>query len=338
MHSLSLEEILKSLPKISEKRSYWFFRTEGGDYYEHFMTGKYIAIGYNEVSLEHIKTGNTGDDAGIEILGSTIDQIYNRKNKENEKRPRYAATQLLKFAYSIKKGDIVFIPSASSYFITFGEVQETAAYLDKPKDENDCYFMKRKRVKWLKTLRRDELDPNLYKLMFSHHTITEADSYAENIDKITNSFYIKHQKANLVLEVQTKRDIKAKDLFELGSITLDLLDEFSKEENLPYKSDDFNVKLNLQSPGVILLSGIDMGGIIIIGLILVAVAGGGFTFKYGKELTTGLKTEGIIERVRRFLNTNNNNKFKKELLEKHMKDMEIKNPDDLVKILKELDK
>lgn len=336
--SKSLEEILNSLPKVSGRRSYWFFRTDGGDYYKNFIDGKYIAIGYNEVSLRHINKGNTDDDTGVTILSDIVDQIYNSKNVGLEKRPRYVASQLLKFAYSIKKGDIVFIPSASSHLITFGEVQETAAYLDDPRDENDCYFTKRKHVKWLKTVRRDDLDPNLYKLMFSHHTITEADGYADYIDKILNSFFIKNKQANLVLEVQTTQNIKAKDLFELGSTLLELLDDFSEEENLPYNSDDFNVKLNLQSPGVILLSGASLGGILIVGIILVSVAGGGFTFKKGKEISAGMTTDGIIEKIRRFLTTKSNIKLKKELIEKHMKDMEIKNPEDLVKILKELDK
>ena len=341
MENLTLEEILKSLPKINEKRSYWFFRTNGGDFYENFIEGKYIAIGHNKVTLAHINQGNTKDASGVEILGNTIDNIYNNKNKKNdeeEKRPWYVASQLLKFTYSIKKGDIVFIPSANSHFITFGEVQETPVYLDKAKDEFDCYFFKRKHVKWLKTLRRDELDPNLYKLMFSHHTITEADSYAEHIDKILNSFFIKNNKAHLVLNVQTHKDIKAKDLFETGSILLDLLDEFAAEEGLDYKSDDFSVKLNLQSPGVILLAGVSMGGILIIGLIIVGLAGGGFTFKYGKELSTGIKSDGIIEKIKSFLTSHSNTKVKKEILEKHMKDLEIKDPDDLVKILKELNK
>ncbi len=334
MKDLTLNEILESLPKISENRNYWFFRTNSGEYFEEFRDGNFIAIGYNEISLEDIKAGNTGNDVGIEILGNRIQTKY----KEKENRPNYVASQLLKFAYKIKKGDIVLIPSASSYNICFGQIIETPAYIAKATGELNCPYSKRKKVRWLKTIPRDALDPNLYKLMFSHHTITEADLYAEYIDKVTNSFFIKNNSAHLVLKVQTTQDIKAKDLFEMGGIALDLLDEFSKEENLPYKSDDFNVKLNLQSPGLIVLSGVSMGGIVIVGIILVAIAGGGFSLKYGKEFTTGIKTDGIIEKIKSFLTANSNIRMKKELLEKHMKDLNIQDPDDLVKILKELNK
>ena len=142
--------------------------------------------------------------------------------------------------------------------------------------------------------------------------------------------------AHLVLAVQTNDNIKAKDLFEMGLISLQLLDEFSIKENLSFKSDDYNVKLNVQSPGLIELSGISMGGIVVIGLILVAVAGGGFTFKH-KSVNASMKTDGIIEKIRQFLTSTSNIKTKKELLEKHMKDLQIKDPEDLIKVLKELD-
>lgn len=336
MENLTLEEILDALPKINASRNYWFFRTNGGQYYDDFINRKFIAIGYDKINLADIKAAQNNDDTSIQILGEKIKKAYG----DEETRPNYIASQLTKFAYGIKKGDIVFIPSYSSSEITFGEVLETSAYVDNItiNDPNACPYYKRKKVKWFRTMSRDELDPNLYKLMFSHHTITEADNYGEFIDKITNSFFIKNDKAHLVLDVQTKDEIKAKDLFQMGILSLELLDDFCEAENLSYKSDDFNVKLNLQSPGLIELSGITMGGIVIIGIILVSVAGGGFSIKWKKDLSVDLKTDGIIEKIRAFLTSNSNVKAKKALLEKHMKDLQIKDPDDLIKVLNELNK
>ena len=119
---------------------------------------------------------------------------------------------------------------------------------------------------------------------------------------------------------------------------MELLDDFCAEENLDYKSDDFNVKLNLQSPGVIEISGIMIGGIVLLGIIMVSIAGGGFSFKYKKDVTATMKTDGIIEKVKGFLTSKSNIKTKKELLEKHMKDLKITDPEDLIKILRELNK
>ncbi len=329
---MTLQEILENLPKVKANRNYWFVRTSSGDYYESFVKGNFIAIGWNSITLEEIANGNTGNDTGIQILK----EIVKRKFPE-EQRPGHTAKQLLKFAYSIKKNDIVLIPSENSEYITFGEVKESPSYnsLD---SKGGCLFAKRKKVKWLNTISRNKLDPNLYRLMFSHHTISEADEYAAHIDKEISSFFIKGDRAHMVLEVQTSDQIKAKDLFQLGLLPLDIFDEFCAEENLEYNSDDFNVKLDVQSPGFIEISGLAIGGIVLLGIILIAVAGGGFDIKYKDDLTVGLKSDGIIEKVRRFLKTKNNIRTKKELLEKHMKDLNIKDPKELIDILKQLDK
>lgn len=331
----SLQELLDSLPKISEKRRYWFVRTNAGEYYDAFKKGNYIAIGYNDITLEAIKKANTGDETGIKILAEAISKKY---TKEQEYRPGYSASQLLKFVYEIKKGDIVLIPSENSTEISFGEVKETPVYLESKIAQGDSDYYKRKKVKWLYTIDREDLDPNLYRLMYSHHTVTDAGEYSEYIDKIINSFYIKGGKANLVLNVETVDDIKAKDLFQLGSIALDLVDEFCEEESLPYSSDGINLKLDVQSPGFILLAGVTMPAVILVGIIFIAVAGGGFAFTYKKDVKTDIKTDGLVEKMRAFLNSKSNRRTKKELLEKHMKELQIKDPEDLVKILKELNK
>lgn len=334
MNELTLKEILDSLPTINSGRRYWFVRTNGGEYYDAFLSGNYVAVGYNEINLSDIKAGNTGDATGLEILSQRIGKVYG----DREARPSYVATQLLKFSYSIRKGDVILIPSRNSYEIAFGEVLETPAYVTENVKEGDSLFLKRKKVKWLKVIARDKLDPNLYKLMYSHHTISEADQYAEQIDKITNSLFVKSDKAHMVLDVQTTKNIKAKDLFEMGLIALELLDEFAEAENLSYKSDEFEIKLNVQSPGFIELTGVSMGGIVLIGIILIAIAGGGFNFSYKEDVKASITSDGIIEKVRRFLTSKSNIKAKKELLEKHMKDLQIQNPEDLINVLKELDK
>jgi hypothetical protein len=334
MAATTLQDILDYLPSISKNRKYWFIRTQGGDFYENFINGGYIGIGYNRVSLSDIKAGNTNNETGIKILAAKIHSTY----KEKESRPSYIASQLLKFTYQIKKGDIVLIPSQSSLQITFGEVRETIVYTDEVNDSDDCPFVKRKKVKWIKKLWRDDLDPNLYKLMFSHHTVSEADSYSEYIDKIINSFFIKNDKANLVLGVQTQEDIKAKDLFEMGAYSLELLDDFCAEENLPYNSNDVTVKLDVQSPGFILLTGVTMPAVILVGVIIIGIAGGGFYYTDKGGTKVGIKTDGIIEKVRSFLASKSNRNTKKQLLEKHLKDLQIKEPDDLVKVINELNK
>lgn len=329
---MTLQEILDNLPKVKENRNYWFVRTSGGDYYDSFVKGNYIAVGWNTITLEDISKSRTEDNTGFEILKENIKQKY-----PDETRPGHCASQLLKFAYGIKKNDIILIPSVNSEEISLGEVVQTDSF-NEFETKFDCPYIKRKRIKWLNTISRTDLDPNLYRLMYSHHTISEADIYAEHIDKEISSFYIKGDRAHMVLGVQTAEQVKAKDLFQLGLLPLDIFDEFCADQNLEYNSDDFNVKLDVQSPGFIEISGLAIGGIVLLGIIIVAIAGGGFNLKYKDDLTVGVKTDGIIEKVSAFLKTKSNIQTKKALLEKHMKDLDIKDPQDLINLLKQLDK
>jgi restriction system protein len=335
MPDRSLEEILSILPTINSTRRYWFFRTNGGEYYGSFLKRNYIAINYNKVSVHDIASAKVDNAISIEILSAIVTKVY----KDREKRPNYAASQLLKFAYELKKGDIVLIPSTSSFEVSFGEITDRAIYVSEPEGEDNCPYTKRRAVRWLKHIKRDALDPNLYKLMFSHHAITEGAYYGEYIDRVTNSFYIKDNKAYVILQVQSADEIKAKDLFGFGSNTLDLVEEFCAEEGITVDTNGFNVKLDLQSPGFILFSAADMSGIVMVGLMIVAICGGGFSFKIPhKGIKTGLKTDGLIEKLIKFIDTTNKGKIKKDLLENQAKDMKIKDPDDLRKIFKDLDK
>lgn len=329
---MTIQDILDKIPKIEERR-YWLVRTDGGKNYDSFLAGNFIGIGHNKITLEDIKKGNTGDEIGVDVLSNKILTVYG----EEEARPKHSARQLLKFAYEIKKGDIIMIPSENSEYIQFAEIKNNIAY-NELENKFDCDLIKRKEITLLRQVPKNRLDPKLYKLMFSHHTITDADQYGEVIDKIINGIFVKENQAHLVLEVLAQHDIKARSLFKMGDISLDLLDEFCEQEGLDYKSDDFELKLAVQSPGFIEISGLGIGGIIILGIILVSIAGGGFSFNYKKDVKAELKSDGIIEKVRKFLTTSSNNDMKKALLKKHMESLEIKDPKELIEILKQLDK
>ncbi len=333
-NSQELEDLLAQLPKISEQRNYWFVRTQGGLYYRDFVERGFIAIGYNEITLKDVN-----EAISTKFPVNTLAMKIREKYGKEEKRPRYVASQLIKFVRDIKKDDIVLIPSDNSTSISFGRVANSSTYVEKPKsnDEKETQFLKRKKVKWQKKIFRDKLDPNLYKLMFTHHAVNEGNHYGPYIDKIINDFFVKGDTAHVVLEVQTTADIKAKDLFEFGIFTIDLLEDFCKQEEIQYSPEDLNVKLELESPGVIEFSGI-VPILILAGCILIFIAGGVFSFHHDKGVVdAGFKSDGVIEKLRRYLTSNTNNKIKRELLKKHMDKLEIKKPEDLAKVFGILD-
>jgi restriction system protein len=326
-----IEKILLNIPTFKE-RNYWLVRTQGGQYYGDYRSNDFIAIGHNEISLNDINESKKNTKNPYELLTAKI-----KGNNKEQLRPKYIATQLFKFAYEINKGDIVIIPGDNSAQISFGEIIETPMFLEDNIDYSNhkkCNYIKRKKVKWLKDIYRDELEPKLYKLLFSHHTITKANQYSSEIDRTINDFYIKEDEAHVILKVAAFDEIKARSLFQMGNNLLDIVDQYCKDNNLDIDTSEVEIKLNLQSPGTIQLSGKQKTAIAIIGLLIVGVVGGGFKIQYG-DFEFDLSTKGAIQKVIDAQEANNDINIKNNILEKHVETFQIKQPNDLVNVLKQ---
>ncbi|ADB41288.1 restriction endonuclease [Spirosoma linguale] len=279
--------LIGSAIHVDPKRRYWLVRTEGGDLYDHFRHDSLIAIGFNQISLESIDESiKRGGDKPVNFLAEII-----RAKMPDYRLPRYAAGQLLRFVKEIKRNDIVLIPSFGSQKITIGEVLETPITID-----NDAYnviqpkdgpmvsnYTKRRKIKWLKEVSRNRLDPVLYKLLYSHHIVSEATPYANPIDNLLNDFYVKGKETHIVLEVTTKHDIAARTLFDMGSSLLDLVDQFCKDNELGIDTSDVDIKLSLRSPGKIELTTKKAGIAALLGIIIVGIVGGGFNMYSGQS-------------------------------------------------------
>jgi len=329
MSTITFKSITDQIPVISERSNYWFVRTEGGRYYKDFIESGVIAIGYNEVPYSSIIASRTNDGYDYRILSGIIRDLF----KQKERRPNLAASQILKFTYDIKKGDIVLIPTYNSHKITWGRVAESPLItLDLSSD--NCPYLKRKKVIWGDTILRDNLDPFLYKLMFTRHTINNANGYAEYIDKLTNSFYIKGDQAYLVLDVKTKNKIGAKELFQLSTV-FDLLEEYSKDKQLGIDTSDISIKLNVQSPGIITFTGA-ITALTIIGVMLSFIVGADFSIENNVVGKVNIKTPGIIKAIQDFLDANEKRKIKRKILKKTLNDLNIQNPQDLSDVMKKL--
>lgn len=93
------------IPEIPSGRKYWFFRTEGGDYYPDFKINNFIALGWDDFcNINDLKNMTAYDD--IEALKSKFKESY-----PNERRFGLAVNQILTFINTMKIGDIVLIPS-----------------------------------------------------------------------------------------------------------------------------------------------------------------------------------------------------------------------------------
>lgn len=264
------------VPYISTDRNYWLVRTKGGKYYESFLNNEYIGISWNELDNNFLNQRRKTNPDTPPITKEEIKDFYEQKYIGNEEKQKHysrnaqrIATMINRFVFDIKKGDIVLIPSANSDEISFGEVLEDGIYFEKDfpikptqerHDPKFCPFIKRKKVRWLKKVRKNELDSNLYTLLYSQHTISHADKkrYAHYIDRTIDSVYIKGETAHLVLNVKQEGDINALSFANIIRDSVKIIDEFKHlypefDDNIDGKR--IKIKANVQSPGPMELFG-----------------------------------------------------------------------------------
>jgi len=333
MANLDIQEIIDSLTIVDDKRKYWFIRTQGGIYYDEFVVNNYVAIGYNEISISDLVKSNTGNDVGRAILEEIIRKAY-----PDEKRPNYIGNQLLDFAYNIKKGDIIVIPSNSTSKISIGEVLETPVYQPDLNALNDnCPFEKRKKIKWLKTdIWFDSLDPQLIFLKYSHRSITSVDPYTAGlIDRIITPVYIKENDAHFSIDIRQTEPIKAFDLFETWVELFNLTEDIGKELDIQVNKEDFDTRINVQSPGTIEFISFGIEGIVILSIIVAALVGAEINVD-SKLIKFKIKTEGLIKAITNKMNAKMDIKLKESLVKKVNK-MDI-DPKELIKLLEQVNK
>ncbi|MCU4836826.1 hypothetical protein OCF61_28920 [Bacillus cereus] len=350
MENLSKEIII---PNISSDRDYWLVRTEAGLFYQSFDINNYIAIGWNEIDETVLKKNNMTVNKE-DILRLCPPPIKTNDKGQQSRQAQLIANNINKFIKKVKKGDIVIIPSARSEYVTFGEVLDSDLYYEtnipevRPKkrsDEKFCQYTKRKRVKWLKTIKKDKLDPELYKLFYSQHTITEAKDYAQFIDRAIDSLFIKGTTAHLTLHVEKKGNVNALSFSDLIRDTLNPIDQF-KEINKPFSANldknKISIKTNVQSPGPIELIG-SIPEIMVIASLIISLDYPKYVFKV-KNLLAPTKNKEKNNAIKELVDSFNDEDFKeyndkltkeKETLQKHLKDLQIDNPEENINSTKE---
>lgn len=235
-----------------EDRGYWFVRTNGGLFYDEYKNENFIAVGYNNIvsiDLKKISSDSSYKDALIEKIKVAIDT-----NDTKQIRPTLVFNQLNRFINEMQIGDIVLIPSVNSQYISFGEITGNLEIITSDKsteEEGKCPFAKRRKIRWVRTISREKLDPYLYKAIYSHHVITDVSESSGYINRSLSSLYVENNKAHITFRVNTTNDIALSDIrpflysFENIAKMAELPDEIIKA------TENMKIKINVQSPGPI---------------------------------------------------------------------------------------
>lgn len=287
---------------ITPNKNYWFVRTQDGTFFEEFLSGGYIAIGWNKVTPEIIREAKKRNQI----------QEYISKHFPNENRHGLTVTHMIRFVNEMRIGDIVVIPSKSSENFSFGEITSDV-FLETDFEPGRCEFTKRRKVNWLKTVESIAVDKNLQSIKYSETAVSNVNNYTHYIDKELGGFiYTKGGLGNLVIEAGEGGNVKAKDLNNFLTTSLLLIERHCPEIDI----NDIEIKINLQSKGTLQIIGA-VGVIFLLSSIIFLATKNDFSLKvniFGASIESASNTEGL-------LNTFSN--YKDKELERELKQLQI---------------
>ncbi|WEG13798.1 hypothetical protein PU629_05375 [Pullulanibacillus sp. KACC 23026] len=333
-----MDDIMNELPivKIDSSRNYWLVRTQAGQYHDQFYFEEYVAIGWNEFNDPRDFEGNN-DDA----IKKDIEKVY-----PDSKQPGLIFGQIKRFYHEIKVGDVVIIPTENSTHVSFGTI-ESHPFIEEISEtdieEGVCPFQKRRKVDWIKTVKRADLDPYLYRLLHSNQTISNANAYAPFIDRTLHSLYIKNGQANLVIPIKKQGKIPALDLIDFVNSMVNLVDEVNLLEltNEKFnKRKDLDIKLNVQSPGIVHFFSDSPYVILGIGVLLVFIVGGKFKATFTKDKTdVEASSTGLMGMFLKFKSQKNDHEIKKLEIEhkQAMERVQAEIPEEIKNLLTKID-
>lgn len=313
--------LLHQIPEIDPTANYWFFRTDGGSLYGTFIKTGSIALGYPEIRDTMVQPINPNDKNAVEKFKQHLTRFITHKQGAS-----FAAHQLITFYHRMKPGDFVVIPSSGTSNLTIGTIRSQP--YNEPlqiREEDSMEFFKRRRVQWLKSVKRHEVNPNLFRILNTHQTIVNANAFAQWIDPILYDLFKKGENYHYSLTIKKREDINARALFESCVDLFKIVDEFCTREGLNEDASDISTRINLNSPGKVELMTKAARYISFVSLVVILLNGGNLELKT-KEIGVDLKIEskGLIEKLNHFLNDRSRRELR-GTLEKKLAELKVEN-------------
>lgn len=149
-----LDLLVQEIQSISSSKNYWLIRTQAGSLYRTFMENNYVSIGHKEVPIQFLTTQKdvyaTNESLVINEIKDMIKSYHASDEQPLDRRNISLITsQIVRFAYDIKEGDIIIIPSSKSNEISLGIIKnEQWVDPDYNKNEDDAYL--KRSIRWIK--------------------------------------------------------------------------------------------------------------------------------------------------------------------------------------------
>ncbi len=239
---MTIDEILKNVESLNTDAKYWFVRTEYGKLFEEFLKKNYIAIGWDYLTLYEVN--NVNED----LVKRKMAEVEKADlNTFNGKIKVSAAYNKIKTFISLKKDDIIIIPSRNSDRLAFGRVEDETAFEEISVD----IFKKRRKVRWYEIKYMEDLNPIFYQVKSNQHTISNINHFAPHIDRVIGNLFEKGQNTHYVLKIEKTEDVNFDELQILMDNIKVLIQNINKELNFNEDNNEFYIKINLQSKGAL---------------------------------------------------------------------------------------
>lgn len=173
------------IPEFDVNTHFWLLRAEGGKYFEDFIDDSYVGIRYNNVHVDDVL-----NIKGIQSV-ETIRDIFKEKSNDPDTSKQSLtgrSNMTYHFVFGMHIGDVVLVPSKrSSHFaigcITSDAFDEDTDYIKERiknapingKDFAISNYIKRRSVKWISTIRREELPSTLVWVLNAHQALFNID-------------------------------------------------------------------------------------------------------------------------------------------------------------------
>lgn len=267
----NIEEQIENIRVVDEKRDYWFVRSYGGELYEDFLDHNYVGLGFNNVPYKYITDATSNDASAFERLQKFINENTKYKKSEATKW----ANQLIRFESDVKIGDMVIVPNKNSDEYSFGLIESKTKVVEVKttfthNGSTELFPEKRKQIKWLKTVQKEDLRGELRSISFTHQALSNINAHSEQIEGNISSLYIKENRMYLTIQVDQHEDINAFDLQRFLEGLTYFYKEFCKEYGIEDNEDLF-IKIKVQSWGKVALRASVYGAILgLAGLIILS--------------------------------------------------------------------
>lgn len=310
------DEILSisNIPIIDDDTNYWFIRTNGGENFENFYFGNYVAIGWDKLNnIDFLKEGNHT------LLKQHVEQFY-----PNESKPGNIASQILRFAFEMKIGDYVMIPGANCDRIAFGIITSDVFLYEPTSDEifdaaiNDTEwdYLKRRNVEWISDypFERRELDPMLIPIIYSYGTIVDANPYATFINRTLYSQYFYKDEFHVIFDITKPQNISVIDFNEFINNIIESLNLYSDISKFDIDPHDLSIKASFNSPGPVEIITCATGFFIGLSALGLFINGANVNFSYNIfnlfEGEIKIETSGLLDKITALVKTTDEDNLK----------------------------